>query len=65
MSCKRVLLTYLLSLSSCFLLKAQYNNDFLYYLKYGNSVNLHAEYELNSTAIQNDLVDKFIYPNMS
>jgi hypothetical protein len=42
-------------------LKAQYNNDFLYYLKYGNSVNLHAEYELNSTAVQNDLMNKFIY----
>jgi hypothetical protein len=43
------------------MLKAQYNNDFLYYLKYGNSMNLHAEYELNSTAVQNDLMDKFIY----
>jgi hypothetical protein len=43
------------------ILKAQFNNDFLYYEKYGTSINLHAEYELNSTAIQNDLIDKFIY----
>ncbi|HEX7415326.1 MAG TPA: DUF5723 family protein [Bacteroidia bacterium] len=43
------------------MLKAQFNNDFLYYIKYGNSINLHAEYELNSNAVQNDLVDKFIY----
>ena len=61
MSCKRLLLICLLSLVSCFVLKAQFNNDFLYYIKYGNSVNLHAEYELNSTAVQNDLMDKFIY----
>jgi hypothetical protein len=52
----------LLALCMCsFLLKAQFNNDFLYYVKYGNSVNLDAEYDLNSTAIQNDLMDKFIY----
>ncbi len=43
------------------MLKAQFNNDFLYYIKYGNSVNLHAEYELSSSAVQNDLIDKFIY----
>src|ERR1700756_2672110 len=43
------------------LLKAQFNNDFLYYEKYGTSINLHAEYEINSTAIQNDFLDKFIY----
>jgi hypothetical protein len=43
------------------MLKAQFNNDFLYYEKYGTSINLHAEYELNSTAIQNDLINKFIY----
>jgi hypothetical protein len=48
-------------LTSVHLLKAQFNNDFLYYEKYGTSINLHAEYELNSTAIQNDLLDKFIY----
>lgn len=48
-------------LVSVTILKAQFNNDFLYYEKYGTSINLHAEYELNSTAIQNDLIDKFIY----
>jgi len=42
-------------------LKAQFNNDFLYYEKYGTSVTLHAEYDLNSTAIQNGLINKFIY----
>ena len=52
----------LLLLCVCsFVLKAQFNNDFLDYVRYGNSVNLHAEYDLNSTAIQNDLVNKFIY----
>ena len=59
MMLKRVILIGLLFITA--LLKAQFNNDFLYYVKYGNSVNLHAEYELNSTAIQNDLVDKFIW----
>jgi len=54
-------LTLLSLLISVNMLKAQFNNDFLYYEKYGNSINLHAEYELNSTAIQNDLIDKFIY----
>src|SRR6185437_3208884 len=48
-------------LMSVTFLKAQFNNDFLYYEKYGTSINLHAEYELNSTAIQNDFIDKFIY----
>ena len=46
---------------SGFLLKAQFNNDFLNYIRYGNSVNLNAEYDLNSTALQNDLMNKFIY----
>ncbi|MHB8260155.1 MAG: DUF5723 family protein [Bacteroidia bacterium] len=59
MKCKHVLLLLLFSI--CNMLKAQFNNDFLYYIKYGNSINLHAEYELNSTAVQNDLADKFIY----
>ena len=39
---------------------AQYNNDFLYYIKYGRSASLHAEYDFNSTAIQNAFVDRFI-----
>ena len=56
---KGLLLLYLLI--SVTFLKAQFNNDFLYYEKYGTSINLHAEYELNSTAIQNDFIDKFIY----
>ena len=59
MRLKRVLLFVLFFTSA--MLKAQFNNDFLYYIKYGNSVNLHAEYEVNSTAVQNDLIDKFIY----
>lgn len=61
MSNKSLLLTYGLLFFSFLMLKAQYNNDFLYYMKYGNSVNLHAEYEISSSAIQNDLLDKFIY----
>jgi hypothetical protein len=56
---KRLLLTGLVL--GINVLKAQFNNDFLYYVKYGTSINLHAEYELNSTAIQNDFIDKFIY----
>jgi hypothetical protein len=59
MSFKHVFL--LLLYTTSLMLKAQYNSDFLYYVKYGNSVNLHGEYELNSTAIQNDLIDKFIF----
>ncbi len=48
-------------LISAHILKAQFNNDFLFYEKYGNSVNLNTEYEINSSAVQNDLVNKFIY----
>jgi hypothetical protein len=46
----------------CFVLlgKAQFNNDFLYYTKYGRSVSMHGEYDFNSTAIQNGFVNKFI-----
>jgi hypothetical protein len=44
----------------CFVLKAQFNNDFLYYTKYGRSINMHGEYDFNSTAIQNGFIDKFI-----
>src|ERR1700758_3472450 len=40
--------------------KAQFNNDFLYYTKYGRSVSMHGEYDFNSTAIQNGFVNKFI-----
>jgi hypothetical protein len=40
--------------------QAQYNNDFLYYTKYGRSVSLHGEYDFNSTNIQNAFVNKFI-----
>lgn len=38
---------------------AQFNNDLLYYTKYGRSISLHGEYDFNSTAIQNGLVNKF------
>src|SRR5579872_5462636 len=44
----------------CFVLKAQFNNDFLYYTKYGRSINMHGEYDFNSTAIQNGFINKFI-----
>lgn len=40
--------------------KAQFNNDFLYYTKYGRNVSVHGEYDFNSTAIQNGFVNKFI-----
>ncbi len=39
---------------------AQFNNDFLYYIKYGRSVSLHGEYDFNSTAMQNSFVARFI-----
>jgi hypothetical protein len=60
MSLKRHFILWVLLLSAD-MLKAQFNNDFLYYERYGNSVNLNAEYEINSTAVQNDLINKFIY----
>lgn len=41
-------------------LPAQFNNDFLYYTKYGRSVTLHGEYDFNSDAIQNSFVNRFI-----
>jgi hypothetical protein len=56
---KKILLSFFLSLFT-FTLLAQYNNDFLYYLKYGRSVSLHGEYDFSSTAIQNAFVDRFI-----
>ena len=56
---KRLILLCLLI--SVHMLKAQFNNDFLYYERYGNSINLNAEYEINSSAVQNDLINKFIY----
>lgn len=55
---KPILLFLFSALSSC--LFAQYNNDFLYYIKYGRSVSMHAEYDFNSTAIQNGFVNRFI-----
>src|ERR1700755_2071825 len=44
----------------CLIGRAQFNNDFLYYTKYGRSVSMHGEYDFNSTAIQNGFVNKFI-----
>lgn len=41
-------------------LQAQFNNDFLYYTKYGRSVSLHGEYDFNSDVIQNAFVSRFI-----
>lgn len=56
---RTILFALLLSFLSCGL-SAQYNNDFLYYIKYGRSFSLHGEYDFNSTAIQNAFVDRFI-----
>ncbi len=56
----RGLLTLLLIFYFCLPGKAQFNNDFLYYTKYGRSVSMHGEYDFNSTAIQNGFVNKFI-----
>jgi len=56
---RRGLLVFLLTLfSSC--LWAQFNNDFLYYLKYGRSISMHGEYDFNSDALQNAFVSRFI-----
>src|SRR5687767_2596687 len=41
-------------------LLAQYNNDFLYYIKYGRSISMHGEYDFNSDAMQNAFVNRFI-----
>jgi len=56
----RSVLTLLFIFCFCLLGKAQFNNDFLYYTKYGRSVSMHGEYDFNSTAIQNGFVNKFI-----
>ena len=56
----RVGLTILFIFYLSLLSKAQFNNDFLYYTKYGRSVSMHGEYDFNSTAIQNGFVNKFI-----
>jgi len=56
---KRGAWIFLLALSSLSLF-GQFNNDFLYYIKYGRSVSAHGEYDFNSTAIQNDFVSRFI-----
>lgn len=57
---RAIVLSVLLVFSVVFA-KAQFNNDFLYYANYGRSVSMHGEYDLNSTALQNGFINKFIY----
>ncbi|HXB41411.1 MAG TPA: DUF5723 family protein [Bacteroidia bacterium] len=56
---RRIVFVFFLS-GLCSSLFGQFNNDFLYYIKYGRSVSAHAEYDFNSTAIQNAFVNRFI-----
>jgi hypothetical protein len=56
----RAILFFVFIFCLCLLSKAQFNNDFLYYTKYGRSISIHGEYDFNSTAIQNGFVNKFI-----
>lgn len=45
----------------CGHLLAQYNNDFLFYIRNGKSINLNAEYDINSSVITNQFINQFYF----
>ncbi|MBS1646227.1 MAG: hypothetical protein JST67_02675 [Bacteroidetes bacterium] len=57
---KRISIFILVALS-VLVAKAQFNSDFMFYERYGNSVNLNAEYGINSNAVKNGVFNNFIY----